>query len=36
MFNRHDNTGYRELLKGIRQKTLVYGQKTLMVEFWLR
>ena len=36
VFNKHDNTGYRESLKGIRQKTLVYGRKTLMVEFRLR
>ena len=36
MFNKHDNTGYRESLKGIQQKTLVYGQKTLMVEFRLQ
>ena len=36
MINKHDNTGYRESLKGILQKTLVYGQKTLMVEFRLQ
>jgi quercetin dioxygenase-like cupin family protein len=36
MFNRHDNTGYKETLEGIRQKTLAYGQKTLMVEFRLQ
>ena len=35
MFNKHNDTGYRESLKGIRQKTLAYGQKTLMVEFRL-
>ena len=36
MFNKHDNTGYREPLKGIQQKTLVYGQRTLTVEFRLQ
>ncbi len=36
MFNKHDNTGYKDSLKGIRQKTLVHGQKTLMVEFRLQ
>ena len=36
MFKRHDDAGYRESLRGIRQKTLAYGQKTLMVEFRLR
>ena len=33
MFNKHDNIGYRESLPGIQQKTLAYGEKTLMVEF---
>ncbi len=36
MFHRHDNTGYKESLNGIRQKTLAYGQNTLMVEFRLQ
>ena len=36
MFSAHDNAGYKESLPGIRQKTLVYGQKTLMVEFRLQ
>jgi quercetin dioxygenase-like cupin family protein len=36
IFNRHNNAGYRESLKGVRQKTLAYGLKTLMVEFRLR
>lgn len=35
MFSYHTDTGYRESLPGIRQKTLVYGQHTLMVEFLL-
>jgi quercetin dioxygenase-like cupin family protein len=36
MFNRHNNTGYREPLKGILQKTLAYGRNTLMVEVRLQ
>ena len=36
MFNRHDSTGYRQSLTGIQQKTLAYGQRTLMVEFRLQ
>ncbi len=32
MFTRHDNSVYRESLPGIRQKTLAYGDRTLMVE----
>ncbi len=36
MFSKHDDTGYKDSLKGIRQKTLVYGRKTLMVEFQLQ
>ena len=35
MFRRHDNEGYRMALEGIRQKTLVYGDRTLMTEFRL-
>jgi quercetin dioxygenase-like cupin family protein len=36
MFNKYDDVGYKDVLKGIRQKTLVYGRKTLMVEFRLQ
>ena len=36
MFSTHDNGGYKESLPGIQQKTLVHGQKTLMVEFRLQ
>jgi len=36
MFKKHDNKGYTSSLKGIRHKTLAYGEKTLMVEFRLR
>lgn len=36
MFGKHDDAGYKDSLKGIRQKTLVHGRKTLMVEFRLR
>jgi quercetin dioxygenase-like cupin family protein len=36
MFTEHDNAGYRESLPGIRQKTLAYGEKTLMVAFRLQ
>jgi len=36
MFKRHSDSGYRLALKGIEQKTLVYGEKTLMTEFLLR
>ena len=32
MFSTHGNSGYTESLPGIQQKTLAYGQKTLMVE----
>ena len=35
MFSRHTETGYRESLPGIRQKTLVFGKNTLMAEFRL-
>jgi len=35
MFNQHQETGYTESLPGITQKTLVYGDNTLMVEFRL-
>ena len=36
MFKKHGSAGYRESLKGVRQKTLAYGRKTLMVEFRLQ
>lgn len=36
MFKRHSKDGYRPALEGIEQKTLVYGDKTLMVEFRLQ
>ena len=35
MFNRHQELGYTQSLPGITQKTLVFGDKTLMVEFIL-
>lgn len=35
MFERRSLEGYKQPLDGIRQKTLVYGEKTLMVEFLL-
>jgi quercetin dioxygenase-like cupin family protein len=36
MFTKHDTAGYKDALPGIRQKTLVYGEKTLMTEFLLK
>ena len=35
MFEKKSDEGYKEVLPGIRQKTLVHGAKTLMVEFLL-
>jgi unsaturated pyranuronate lyase len=35
MFYKKSDDGYNEALEGIRQKTLVYGEKTLMCEFRL-
>ncbi len=35
MFGSRSNDGYREMLKGVKVKTLVYGEKTLMAEFLL-
>ncbi|WP_224983294.1 cupin domain-containing protein [Geomonas agri] len=35
MFEKRSNEGYQQVLPGIRQKTLVHGEKTLMVEFLL-
>lgn len=34
-FNKHDETGYITPLAGIKQKTLVYGDRTLMTHFYL-
>lgn len=36
MFKKCDETGYKEVLPGIRMKAVVYGDKTLMTEFLLR
>ncbi len=33
MFEKHSESGYRLVLEGIEQKTLVYGDKTLMTKF---
>lgn len=35
MFKPHDATGYSAPLPGITQKTLVFGERTLMTEFGL-
>ncbi|HBA88735.1 MAG TPA: cupin domain-containing protein [Geobacter sp.] len=35
MFEKGSPDGYRSPIQGIRQKTLAYGDKTLMVEFLL-
>ncbi len=36
MFEKHNENGYGLTLPGIEQKTLVYGEKTLMTEFLLK
>ncbi|MDD2898456.1 MAG: cupin domain-containing protein [Desulfuromonadaceae bacterium] len=36
MFEKNSDDGYRQVVDGIRQKTLVHGDKTLMVEFRLQ
>jgi len=36
MFQKHSQSGYIMALKGIEQKTLVYGERTLMTEFVLK
>ena len=36
MFQKHSQTGYTLAVEGIEQKTLVYGEKTLMTEFVLK
>ena len=35
-FARHSDSGYKPVLPGISQKTLIYGDKTLMAEFLLQ
>ena len=35
MFKKYCDSGYRKAIEGIEQKTLVHGDKTLMVEFRL-
>ena len=35
MFKKHSGDGYSDPLPGIRQKTLAYGERTLMAEFLL-
>ena len=35
MFYKHDLSGYHSPVKGVTQKTLVYGKNTLMTEFLL-
>jgi quercetin dioxygenase-like cupin family protein len=35
MFKKHEEQGYQPVLDKIRQKTLVYGDKTLLAEFRL-
>ena len=36
MFQKHSEKGYTLAVPGISQKTLVYGEKTLMTEFLLK
>jgi quercetin dioxygenase-like cupin family protein len=36
MFNKNSSEGYRSTIKGIKQKTLVYGEHTLMTELRMR
>jgi len=36
MYGKQCPAGYKQALEGIRQKTLAYGDKTLMVEFLLQ
>ena len=35
MYKQNDKSGYRNVLDKIQQKTLTYGDKTLMAEFRL-
>lgn len=36
MLQKHSESGYNAVIPGIEQKTLVYGERTLMVEFLLK
>ena len=36
MFCKNDTNGYREVIPGIKMKAMVYGEKTLMSEFFLK
>lgn len=36
MFQKHTKVGYTPAVPGIEQKTLVYGENTLMTEFVLK
>jgi quercetin dioxygenase-like cupin family protein len=36
MYGKHSTNGYTEIIKGIRIKTLCFGESTLMTEFWLQ
>lgn len=36
MFNQKSKNGYQSRIKGVEQKTLVYGERTLMAEFLLK
>jgi quercetin dioxygenase-like cupin family protein len=36
MFQKHDKSGYITAAEGVERKTLIYGEKTLMVEFLLK
>ena len=35
MFYKRDRSGYRQMVQGVRMKTLVHGEKTLFTEFQL-
>ena len=35
MFKKHSRKGFIKALPGVKRKTLVYGQKTLLTEFFL-
>ena len=36
MFQKHSESGYTLAIQGVEQKTLVYGERTLMTEFLLK
>ena len=36
MFYKRDTQGYKEVMPGIKLKTLVYGERTLLTEFLLK